>query len=92
MDRGPPLPARVVPQSVPVKVSVVLVEETPGGSTGELPSSLPGDVCSVLAGAAPPASEKDDMNDVAVVVPAEAACLVDAGIPFPAGPLLGRSP
>ena len=38
----PPLPARVVPQSVPVRVSVVLIEETPGGSTGELPSSLPG--------------------------------------------------
>ena len=64
------------------KVSVVWVEETPGGSTGELPSSLPGDVCSVLAGAAPPASEKDDMNDVAVVVPAEAACLVEAGIQY----------
>ena len=60
-------------------VSVVLVEETPGGSTGELPSSLSSEVCSVLAGAAPLASEKDDMNDV--VVTAEAACLVEAGIP-----------
>ena len=49
----PPLPARVVPQSVPVRVSVVLVEDTPGGNTGELPSSLPGEVCSVLGGAAP---------------------------------------
>ena len=39
---APPLPARVVPQSVPVRVSVALIEETPGGSTGELPSSLPG--------------------------------------------------
>ena len=83
----PPLPARVVPQSVPVRVSVVLVEETPGGSTGELPSSLPGEVCSVLAGAAPPASEKDDIDDVAAVVPAEAACLVEAGMPFPAEPV-----
>ena len=78
----PPLPARVVPQSVPVRVSVVLVEDTPGGNTGELPSSLPGEVCSVLGGAAPPASVKDDMNDVA-----EAACLVEAGIPFPADPV-----
>ena len=84
---APPLPARVVPQSVLVRVSVVLVEETPGGSTGELPSSLPGEVCSVLAGAAPPASEKDDMNDVVAVAPAEAACLVEAGIPFPAEPV-----
>ena len=84
---APPLPARVVPQSVPVRVSVVLVEETPGGSTGELPSSLPGEVCSVLAGAAPPTSENDDMNDVTAVVPAEAACLVEAGIPFPAQPV-----
>ena len=84
---APPLPARVVPQSVPVRVSVVLVEETPGGSPGELPSSLPGEVCSVLAGAAPPASVKDDMNGVGVVVPAEAACLVEAGIPFPADPV-----
>ena len=78
---APPLPASVVPQSVPVRVSVVLVEETPGGSTGELPSSLPGEVCSVLAGAAPPASE--NMNDVA----AEAACLVEAEILFPAQPV-----
>ena len=86
-DGAPPLPARVVPQSVPVRVSVVLVEETPRGSTGELPSSLPGEVCSVLAGAAPPASENDNMNDVAAVVPAEAACLVEAGMPFLAPPV-----
>ena len=84
---APPLPARVVPQSVPVRVSVVLIEETPRGSTGELPLSLPGEVCGVLAGAAPPASEKDDMNDVAVVVPAEAACLVEGGILFPSDPV-----
>ena len=84
---APPLPARVVPQSVPVRVFVVLVEETPGGSTGELPASLHGEVCSVLAGAAPPASEKDDMNDVDAVVPAEAACLVEAGILFLADPV-----
>ena len=70
-----------------MRVSAVLVEETPGGSTGELPSSLPGEVCSVLAGAASPASENDDMNDVAAVVPAEAACLVEAGILFPAQPV-----
>ena len=82
---APSLPARVVPQLVPVRVYVVLVEETPGWSTGELPSSVPGEVCSVLAGAAPLASEKDDMiDDVAAVVPAEAACLVEAGIPLPA--------
>ena len=84
MERGPPLPVRVVPQSAPMRVSVVLVEETPGGSAGELPSSLPGEVCCVLAGAALPAGVKDDLNDVAVVVPAEAACLVEAGLPFPA--------
>ena len=84
MERGPPLPVRVVPQSAPMRVSVVLVEETPGGSAGELPSSLPGEVCCVLAGAALPAGVKDDMNDVAVVVPAEAACLVEAGLPFSA--------
>ena len=41
----------------------------------------------MLAGAAPPTSEKDNMNDVAAVVPAEAACLVEAGIPFPADPV-----
>ena len=52
---------------------------------------LPGDVCSVLAGAAPPACEKDNMNYVAVVVPAEAACLVEAGISFPANPVWTRS-
>ena len=66
-------------------------EETPGGSTGELPSSLSGEVCSVLAGVAPPASENDDMNDVAAIVLAEAACLAEAGILFPAN-LWGRSP
>ena len=38
------------------------------------------------AGAAPPASENDDIN-VAAVVPAEAACLVEAGILFPAQPV-----
>ena len=76
---APPLPAQVVPQSVPVRVS--------GGSTGELPSSLPSEVCSVLAGAAPPASENYNMNDVAAVVPAEAACSVEAGILFPAQPV-----
>ena len=37
---APPLPARVVPQSVPVRVSAVLVEETPGGSAGECTSAL----------------------------------------------------
>ena len=52
-----------------------------------MPSSLPGEVCSVLAGAVPPAGVKDDMYDVAVVVPADAACLVEAGIPFPADPV-----
>ena len=52
-----------------------------------MPSSLPDEVCSVLAGAAPPASENDDMNDVAAVVPAEAACLVEAGILFLAQPV-----
>ena len=49
--------------------------------------SLPGEVCSVLAGAASQASENDDMNDVAAVVPAEAACLVEAGILFSAQPV-----
>ena len=66
---------------------MVLVEETQGGSAGELPSSLPGEVCSVLADAAPPAGVQDDMYDVAVEVPAEAACLDEAGIPFPADPV-----
>ena len=33
----------------------------------------------MLAGAASPASENDDMNDIAAVVPAEAAYSVEAG-------------
>ena len=58
----------------------------PGGSTGELSSSLPSVVWNELTWAAPPASENDDMN-VAAVVPAEDACLVEAGILFPAQPV-----
>ena len=64
VDRGPTL-ASQGGATIGESFSVVLVEETPGGSAGELPSSLPGEVCSVLDGAAPPAGVKDDMNDVA---------------------------
>ena len=87
MHRGPPLSARVVPQSVPVRVSVKLVEETSEGSAGEWPSSLPGEVCREIAGAVPPAGVNDDVDDVAKVVAADAAFLAEAGIPFPAGPV-----
>ena len=34
-----------------------------------------------------PAGVKDDMNDVAVLVPVEAACLFEVGIPFTADPV-----
>ena len=40
----------------------------------------------VLAGAASPASENDDMNDIAAVVPPEAAYSVEAGT-LPGGDL-----
>ena len=36
---APPLSPKAVPQSVPARVSVVLVEETPGRSARKLPSA-----------------------------------------------------
>ena len=70
---------------------MVLVEETPGGSAGEWPSSLPGEVCREIAGAVPPAGVNDDVDDVAKVVAADAAFWPRLGYRFrPA--LLGRCP
>ena len=50
-----------------------------------MPSSLPGEVCREIAGAAPPAGVNDDVD--AKVVAADAAFLAAAGIPFLAGPV-----
>ena len=98
---APPLLPKVVPRSVPVRVSVVLVEETPGRSAGKLPSSQNSGTYRTIVGAASPAGVIDVVDsvmlptiagavppaDVAKVVAADAACLADAGILFPADPV-----
>ena len=65
----------------------MLVEETPGGSVGECPSSLPVEVCRDIAGAAPPVGFIDDVDDVAKGVAPDASYLAEAWIPFPACPV-----
>ena len=76
------------------RVSVVLVEETPGRSARKLPSTPDSGKCQTIAGAAPPAGVADIVDsvwlptiaraappaDVAKVVAADAASLADAGI------------
>ena len=74
-----------VPQSVPVRVSVALVEETLGQSARKLPSAPDSVVLPTIAGVAPPA-------DIAKVVAADAASLADTGILFPVDPVGTLSP
>ena len=97
---APPLLTRAVPQSVPARVSVVWVEETPERSAGKLLSVSADENWRTIAGAVSPAGVADIVDsvvsptiagatppaDVAKVVAADAASLANAGILFPAVP------
>ena len=93
MDRGPPLSFKAVPQSVPVSVSVVLVEETPGQSARKLPSAPDSGTYRTIAGAAPPAGVADVVDSVVLLTiagaapPADVAKVVAADAAF--WPMLG---
>ena len=96
-----PLSPKAVPQSVPIRVSVVLVEETPGRSARKLPSTPNSGKWRTIAGAVSPTGVADIVDsvmlptiagaappaDVAKVFAADAASLTDAGILFPADPV-----
>ena len=74
MDRAPPLSPKAVPQSVPVRVSVVLVEETPGRSARKFPSAPDSGECRTIAGAAPPAGVADIVDSVVLPTIATGWC------------------
>ena len=71
MDSGPTLVGQGGATIGTVRVYVVLVEETPGRSVGEWPSSLPGEVCREIAGVALPAG----VDDIVKVADADVASL-----------------
>ena len=100
---APPLAPTVMQHSVPVRVSVVMVDETPGLSDQNLSSTPVGGLSRPISGAAPPADEAVIMcsvvlptiagaappAEVAEGVAVDAVSLADAGILFPADPTGG---
>ena len=75
--RGPPVAPTAVQHSVPVILSVVMVDETPGRSNRNLPSPPDNGICRLLSGAVPPADVPATICSVVLPTIAGAAPLAE---------------